>query len=48
MTTTLDEGAENESWAIRCFELFYGVPKECSNSIIDNVSMSAFIGTKYM
>ncbi|CAD8193714.1 unnamed protein product [Paramecium pentaurelia] len=48
MTTSLDELAENESWAIRNFQLFYGVPKECSNSVIDSVTMPAFIGTNYI
>lgn len=48
MTTSLDELPDNESWAIRDFELFYGVPKYCSDSIIDNNNLPTFIGTKYM
>ncbi|CAD8205527.1 unnamed protein product [Paramecium pentaurelia] len=48
MTSSLDELADNESWAIRNFQLFYGVPKDCSNSIIDSVTLPAFIGTRYI
>ncbi|CAD8205747.1 unnamed protein product [Paramecium pentaurelia] len=48
MTTSLNELADNESWGIRDFQLLYGVPKECSNSIIDSISMPSFIGTNYI
>ncbi|CAK59325.1 unnamed protein product (macronuclear) [Paramecium tetraurelia] len=46
MTSTLDEPADNEAWGIRNFQLFYGVPKDCSNSVVDSVTLPSFIGTK--
>ncbi|CAD8162475.1 unnamed protein product [Paramecium octaurelia] len=48
MTSNLDEQPDNESWGIRNFELFYGVPKDCSYSTIDLITLPSFIGTSFV
>ncbi|CAD8094627.1 unnamed protein product [Paramecium sonneborni] len=47
MTSTLTETPDNKSWGIRNFQLFYGVAKDCSNSIIDFITVPSFIATSF-